>query len=253
MIEEIMRKYKERTKKDCYKIEIEEDVAPDIMDDKIGGIPYLPIGEEYPLDKNGNPMILLVQVDLKDIKLEGYPEKGILEIFIDRECSWPCDYAVKYFEQVADYRKDLAELNLNNGIYKKPLKIKLVKDVEHMPLSDYRFFDVMSEVVKEVANIEINNLSDLEDLFFENDSDIFEEMLDINIFPGNLAGYADFTQEDPRPLNDNGEKMECLIKIDSNLKHGIMIGDSGIIFSFITAEDIESGSFENAIVDWDCC
>ena len=122
-----------------------------------------------------------------------------------------------------------------------------------MPLSDYRFFDVMSEVVKEVANIEINNLSDLEDLFFENDSDIFEEMLDINIFPGNLAGYADFTQEDPRPLKDNGEKMECLIKIDSNLKHGIMIGDSGIIFSFITAEDIESGSFENAIVDWDCC
>ena len=32
-----------------------------------------------------------------------------------------------------------------------------------------------------------------------------------------------------------------------------MIGDSGIIFAFISKEDIESGNFENAIVDWDCC
>ena len=56
---------------------------------------------------------------------------------------------------------------------------------------------------------------------------------DINIFPGNLGGYADFTQTDPRPIKDAENKEECLIKIDSNLGHGIMIGDSGIIFSFI--------------------
>ena len=39
MIEKIMELYKEKTKKDCYKIEIEEGVTPSIMDDKIGGIP----------------------------------------------------------------------------------------------------------------------------------------------------------------------------------------------------------------------
>ena len=32
-----------------------------------------------------------------------------------------------------------------------------------------------------------------------------------------------------------------------------MIGDSGIIFVFISKEDIKSGNFANAVVDWDCC
>lgn len=252
MIDKIMEQYKERTKKDCYRFEIEEGAEPSIMDDKIGGIPYLPVGEEYPLDKDNNPMILLVQINLENIKLENYPQEGILEIFIDRECSWPCDYKIKYFRQITEYRKDLAQTDSDNGVYKKPLKIKLIKDIEHMPMSDYRSFGVMVEIIKEIANVEIKDLSDLEEFFFDYDSDIFGEMEELNIFPGNLAGYADFTQEDPRPLKEKGDKMECLIKVDSNLKHGIMIGDGGIIFSFISPEDAKSGNFENAIVDWDC-
>ncbi len=252
MIDKVIELYKEKTKKDCYRFEVEKHIAPGIMDDKIGGIPYLPVGEEYPLDKDNNPMILLVQINLENIKLENYPQEGILEIFIDRECSWPCDYKIKYFRQITEYRKDLAQTDSDNGVYKKPLKIKLIKDIEHMPMSDYRSFGVMVEIIKEIANVEIKDLSDLEEFFFDYDSDIFGEMEELNIFPGNLAGYADYTQEDPRPLMENGEKMECLIKIDSNLKNGIMIGDGGIIFSFISPEDAKSGNFENAIVDWDC-
>ena len=49
------------------------------------------------------------------------------------------------------------------------------------------------------------------------------------------------------------DKTDCLVKIDSNLGHGVMIGDCGILFAFISKDDIKSGNFENAIVDWDCC
>ncbi len=72
--EKVIEMFKERTKKECYKIEV-VDGTPDIMDNKIGGIPYLPIGEEYPKDKNGTPLALLLQVNLKDIDLEDYPKR----------------------------------------------------------------------------------------------------------------------------------------------------------------------------------
>lgn len=252
MIEKVMELYKERTKKECYRIEIEDGVTPGIMDDKIGGTPYLPIGEEYPLDKNNNPMILLLQINLENIKLDNYPQEGILEIFIDKELTWPCDYKIKYYRNITEHRKDFAEIDSKNYIYEKPLKIKLIKDVEHMPLTDYRFFDVMSKVIKEISGEEINKYSEIEAFFNKNGYDIYDELYKINIFPGNISGYADFTQTDPRPIKDAAEKIECLVKIDSNLGHGIMIGDSGIIFSFISKEDIKSGNFTNAIVDWDC-
>ena len=253
MIDKIMELYKEKMKKECYRIEIEDDVIPGIMDDKIGGIPYLPIGEDYPVDKNNNPMILLIQINLENIELDNYPQEGILEIFIDKECSWPCDYKIRYYKDITNYRDDLIEIDSENYIYDKPLKIRLIKDIEHMPLSDYRFSSVMGEVIKEIAGVEVNNYSEVENFFEKNGYDMYDELYKINIFPGNLSGYADFTQTDPRPIKNEEDKVECLVKIDSNLGHGIMIGDSGIIFSFISKEEIKSGNFSNAIVDWDCC
>ena len=76
--------FKEKTEKDCYKISLVEG-EPLILDDKIGGKPYLPIGEDYPKDKNGEPLVLLLQVNLNKIELNGYPRKGILEIFTDKD------------------------------------------------------------------------------------------------------------------------------------------------------------------------
>ena len=111
----------------------------------------------------------------------------------------------------------------------------------------------MAEVIKEIADVEINNYSEVEDFFDKNGYDMYDELYKVNVFAGNLSGYADFTQDDPRPIKGAKEKTECLVKIDSNLEHGITIGDSGIIFAFISKEDIKSGNFENAVVDWDCC
>lgn len=56
--------FKETTRKHCYSIDLLDEV-PDILDDKIGGTPYLPVGEEYPVDKSGNPLALLLQINLK--------------------------------------------------------------------------------------------------------------------------------------------------------------------------------------------
>ena len=67
----VIEQFKNKTEKECYSIKCVEG-TPNILDDKIGGQSYLPIGEEYPKDKNGNPMPLLIQINLGNIDLENF-------------------------------------------------------------------------------------------------------------------------------------------------------------------------------------
>lgn len=52
----VITKFKQYTKKECYRVDIIEEL-PEITDNKIGGKPYLPTGIEYPKDKAGNYML----------------------------------------------------------------------------------------------------------------------------------------------------------------------------------------------------
>ena len=42
-----------------------------------------------------------------------------MQIFIDKECSWPCEYKIKYFENVANHRQDFSEMSFENYIIEK--------------------------------------------------------------------------------------------------------------------------------------
>ena len=102
----LVEKIKQLTEKDCYEIELLEE-TPSIKDNKIGGIPYLPVGEEYPKDNNGAPMPLLLQVNLKDIKLDHFPDEGILEIFVSPPNEeYNFEYSVKHFKDDLEYQTD---------------------------------------------------------------------------------------------------------------------------------------------------
>ena len=65
IIQKILDLYKKETSKQCYELILEEE-EPDILDDKKCGKPYTPIGEEYPKNKKGNNLALLLQVNLKN-------------------------------------------------------------------------------------------------------------------------------------------------------------------------------------------
>ena len=59
-----------------------------LFDCKMGGMPYFPKNMEYPVsrwkDDAGTPMKLLVQLNFEKLPhIEDFPEKGILQIFID--------------------------------------------------------------------------------------------------------------------------------------------------------------------------
>lgn len=247
----VLSLFKERMKKDCYKM-VCQDGEPGVMDNKIGGTPFFPVGEEFPLDKDGNPMALLLQVNLAEIELENFSGKGILEVFVDREAGYPCQYQVKYFDESLEHNPNIPSVPLDDFITEKPIKISFEKDVCHMCYSDYRFNDSMIAIVNEVYGVNISTVRELDDTL-EYLGDWYEDFFkELSIPGGNIGGYPDFTQNDPRNVRSN-DMTECVFKIDSMLSKEIMIGDSGIFFGLISKEDLQNCNFDKMLVDWDCC
>ena len=249
-IDNILEKFKEFTKKDCFRIDIIDEI-PEIFDNKIGGKPYLPVGIEYPKDQEGNYMPLLLQINLKDIELDGYPKEGIIEIFTDENVVYPCQYVVKYFKEGLEYQKEFPEINTSQYICKDSYKIKLSKDMSYMPINDYRFKDTICKIINTDYNLNLKKLKEVDDFFgCDNWYEKFEENTTYLLIT--IGGYANFTQTDPRDYRVK-DKEECLFKLDSyyNSKK-FHIGDMGILFVLISQKDIKNYNFENAIVDWDC-
>ncbi len=248
-LKEILDEFIEETKKDCYKIEL-LDEEPSILDNKIGGLPYIPQGEEYPTDIEGNPLALLLQVNLKDIELDNYPTSGYLEIFTDKNLNYPCKYKVRYFESDKEYKKDLPIVDLKHYLVKKTYKIKLKKSISYLPVSDYRFYLQMNMLLS--WYVKDYSLDDINSYLYELDSNWLDKY---NLLTDNdsitIGGYPDFRGNDPR-INRNDDKDECLFKIDSNYDNDkVFIGKNGVLNAFINEYDLQEKLFENTLVDWE--
>ena len=240
---QIIEKYKEETAKPCCEILLSDENEISILDDKLGGTPYFPEDEIYPVDKNGEPMALLLQLNLKHIDLEGFPKEGVLEIFTEKELDWPINAKLFLFPEGQHQKKDLPIVNTERFIITKPFKIKFNKTISHMPVSDYRADDTIKHIAYQLTG----NQNEIEDIF---DDKIYDD-LNLCIPNACIGGYADFTQTDPRYAEDNRDA--CVFKLDSALHDSIDLGDSGILTVTISPEDLDAGIFENAVVDWDCC
>jgi uncharacterized protein YwqG len=57
-----------------------------LWESKFCGNPYVPIGYEYPKDKDGTPMKLLAQINFEEVPIiSPFPNKGILQFYISPE------------------------------------------------------------------------------------------------------------------------------------------------------------------------
>lgn len=246
IIQDILDLYKRETAKECYEINFIEG-EPDILDDKICGNPYIPIGEEYPKDKKGNNLLLLLQVNLKNINLDNFPKKGILEIFTSPNMISNLEYVVKLYEEGKEYIKDLPKIDKSKYLCKVNNKIKLTKTEDYMSNMDYRYPETIIKVLNKMTKENYKNVEEAEKKLEINIFNFEKKIPKIDI---SLGGYPDFTQDDPRPFSDGKE--ECLFKLDSNARKDIRIGDSGILYCFISKKDLKDGNFDNVYLSWDC-
>ena len=252
-LSEVIKEYKELTKKECYGIEVIEDEIPDILDDKIGGTPYLPVGVEWPEGMN-----LLLQVNLKNIELEDFPKEGILEIFVSSDCDSPCETKVFIFDEGLEYQTDLPKQDMDEFFVTEPLKIKLEKVIEHMPINNDEGNKKFCDMIKKYFDfqdeeIEIEEFAQLDyyEEFFEDQEDVEAyNNIDDGVTKANIGGYPAYTQENEGMFDLNEDI--CIFKLDSYLNDSVNIGDSGILNITMSMEDFKKRDFSNVSGYWDC-
>lgn len=270
-INEAIEKFKKQTAKYCTMIMIDKDCPlDDILSSKIGGIPYMPIGEDWPKDSNGDEMPLLLQVNFKEMNSKQFPDHGILEIFLDKSLGYPPEYVIKYYEKIDnEYRKDINPVDVSEFVTENSYKIIFKDAIDYMHTSDYRFEEEINKILEDIIKDKkktdeivkyarltksriAENARDTREIVSET---IIDEICDkIENIQITMGGYPDFTQSDPRSYEKSKENLaECLFKLDSCGEHEFYIGDAGILSVLISMEDLKNAKFESAQLDWDCC
>ena len=211
---------------------------------KFLGKPYLPLTVEYPKDKLGNPMILLVQINFAETPhLEDYPADGILQFFIS-PTEWydMVDYKILFHQNIENkYQTDFSFLTKKrydeSPVYCEH-KLVFEKFIEYGGYEDFRF------------DMDFNGES-----YYDFQEKLTDEQITEmdNILDGTshkIGGYAYFTQSDIREYNEKNKDDILLLQIDTDEK--IMFGDSGIGNLFINPKSLKEKDFSQAWFNWDC-
>lgn len=231
--------YKDLTAKKCYEIVISENSGePNITDSKMYGDPYLPIGEEYPISKEGKLLKLLIQINFKDVKLDGYPEDGVLQVYIENNSTKP-ESQIRYYKDLSlPYQTELPETEELKSWKFEPTntKINLRESTTYMPLIDNGIESAIKRTIKEYnKSIGINLLK-----YDVDDADIWWYLIEnkVEIFPKLLGGYADYYNTDFY----TSRKKESLLKLMSNFK----TGDNYSVNVLISKKELENREFNKA-------
>lgn len=68
---------------------VRKSAVPAITDSYVGGHPFLPVGQEWPVGANDEAMHFVAQVNFADVPaLPGFPTSGLLQIFVESDDVW---------------------------------------------------------------------------------------------------------------------------------------------------------------------
>jgi uncharacterized protein YwqG len=232
---------------------------------KFAGFPYLPKGFDYPKTPEGDYLYLLAQINFREVpRLEGFPEKGILQFYIAGNNLYGCNYEdrmsqtgfrVLYFPD-----SDLNEDNLITNFDFLPN----LWDIEFTPFSIYT--QDRNECFALTFNQQSAPITTCDYKFDEligrdvcdalvNDVDLDDEYYDMYPVGHKLGGYPNFVQEDPRQvLPEDMEPYLLLLQIDTDIKSaeeiGIQWGDNGTCNFFIKDSALRRLNFSDIVYDW---
>lgn len=274
-IEKIIAEIKNRTRTQAFSLKIQKDVEPGIFDSKFGGLPYWDIKKDYPKNGNDDMMMLLAQINLDKADIDDrLPQQGMLQFFISRDDCFGMDFdepdnqqkfRVVYHETV-DYnliREQILKINppqcTDSDMEEytpiwKEAAIEIVKQEVFMCDGEYRFDQLLKEIVQEKLGEDIQNQSVYSYLGNDEYDKLIEEL-------GNdghwLLGYPYFTQTDPREYEEKYRYYDTLLfQMDSdNIDNEdyILWGDCGVANFFINQKDLKNRDFSKILYNWDCC
>lgn len=269
----IIEEVKKRTTVEAVNLTIELGEVS-LCSSKVGGYPYWTSEREYPVDKNGNKLLLLAQINLSDVQFDKLPSKGLLQFFIARDEMLGLyeenGYKVVYHEDIDDSitEEDVKNLGINantdfeddaEGWFPTercyPLKLEVGTDY----LDDN--YDGFDEIVADILVNEFGiNLEDRGYYDYLSQEDNYYLRTKMWKTHHKMFGHPLFCQEDSRETDEELMKKydTLLFQLDSDYSkegklYNILIGDAGECNFFINSKDLENLNFNDVLYNWDCC
>ena len=240
--------------------------APSITDSKFGGMPYLPVNDILPVDKEGKPMRLLAQINCKDLAgLEEYPQEGILQFYLTTNPRWNESF-VKYYDVVDETVTVETVANRIEGAYlsdgcfpvEDEFGLKFILSKESMSSDDDRLRALFCQYFTALSGTWISIPDDGGEEVYE----LFEGYCDDSYAGGHkIGGYESSTQlpeyypyrKNDAPIDVKADDSYVLLfQMDSESEKNIMWGDLGVARFFIKRSDLKARRFENVYLVWDC-
>ncbi len=235
---------------------------PQFTGSKFGGLPYLPKGENPPVDLAGDPMALLLQIrceELPNPSAVGYPAKGILQFWIGRDEMLgldPMDLTacrntrVVYYETV-DQTLCAGDVE---GRYTPPpfgpawpigeeacQRVVFEEDFQPITSDDHQF----PELFRRAVEAQTHSLSELAEDEDELSAFIFDLFYYVD---SKIGGWPSFWGEDPRAEDRYAHADTVLLELNS--LDGIdWDGDGGCLFA-ISSEQLSARDFSRVLYTW---
>ena len=265
--EEIIR----RTTTCHYRLILNEERETSITGSKIGGQPYWTVGKDFPVDDQGNPMLLLMQVNCEEAGLKApLPEHGMLQWFIsvNPDRMYGCQgnfnedgtgFRIVYHKTIGEVTKlnhipthDTIEEHLTP--VKREVALDVIAEQTSMGVNDGHFNRLFFDIVKEITGVEHQDKMWYE--YLDNDDCLyFEKNLGMKRPRHQMLGYPFYSQDEARRNIDHHDTL--LFQLDSQFspvdrKELVMWGDMGSGFVFVNHDDLASLDFTGAYYCWDC-
>lgn len=260
-----------RTSCEHYRLTLDEQRQPQITDSKIGGTPYWPADKEFPVDANGQKMLMVMQVNCAEARFKApLPEQGMLQWFIslNPERMYGCQgnydddgsaITVVYHDEVVvgPMMTDVPTHDTVDDMLtpvKREVAITILPEDTAMGVSDGHFNALFFDIVKGITGVDYTGKMWYEYLDNE-DCLYYEQNLGMKRPCHQMLGYPAYTQDEVRRDLDSHDTL--LFQLDSQYsaidkKQLVMWGDMGSGYVFINSRNLAARDFTTLFYCWDC-
>lgn len=262
----------------------EKNSSPTDLNSHFFGLPFWPTSkEEHLLELSEHELYFVAQLNLSEVKIQGFPHSGVLQIFSlcgddaffeDDPCSAQEDInpAVPQHRIVYHSQKDIDSglLPDTHKLYRKVLKVMKANAqypqynltfVEGLDPPNFQSFNTIEMSQEDIdffhhhefdyeEHYSTDQILTLSALVGEKPEYVLMATL-VNTFSSKIGGYPNFTQYDPRSEETN--VTQHLLQMSSC--DDFMFGDMGDIHFFINPQDIPdllAGKIILSMADYQC-
>ncbi|MBC8111613.1 MAG: DUF1963 domain-containing protein [Verrucomicrobia bacterium] len=216
----------------------------------LGGSLYLPIQEVYPSDEQFQPLSFLGQFNFSEMPLlDGFPEKGLLQIFMSSFHSQNC--VTRYYPEIQTdnlvSEKDMSDLlaytspdHPPQNFVQNPARLAFKMVYAPPAVTDFRHRNFFSADFLTYPPFPIKKKDvDWESVARRN---AFQKLVAIGCLP-KMGGYGFFPQGDPRLATPQPDTWELLLELGSHEEWGMMWGDVQELCFLIRKESLLKADF----------